>query len=257
MKTKIFLTALWAMTVCVLGAEKEDPMPTPRALAATSEATGTATVYTSPTPTTTPIRAPQWAPSEAGIGSASITSRKPSPWMSLTGIGIGLPISSNLGKAYSLGFNVELGAGYKVTDQFSLWIDVDLDLLNSKNDVLTNNNNFTLGEAAFWVKYRILTSDLSPTIFFGPGLSYNENRSNSVLLYDQNTGYESVPVNAYEFDFLVEGGLGLDLKMVEGIHAFLQGKMTYDFTSVHFAGFASTDSPIVVVPLEAGVLFGI
>lgn len=256
MKTRVFVTSIWAMATCVLGAEKE-LLPTPTALAASFVMTATATVYTSPTPTSTPLRAPQWAPSEAGFESAQSVTKKPSPWMSLTGIGIGLPISSNLGNAYSLGFNVELGVGYKVTDQISLWIDVDLDLFNSKNNALTGGNNFTLAEAAFWVKYRILTSDLSPTIFFGPGLSYNENRSNSVLLYDQNTGYESVPVNAYEFDFLVEGGLGLDLKMVEGIHAFLQGKLTYDFTSAHFAGFASTDSPLVAVPLEAGILFGI
>ncbi len=143
-----------------------------------------------------------------------------------------------------------------MTGQFSLWLDLNLDLFSSKNDQLTQSNNFTIIEAVFGVRYRLLDSDISPYFFFGPGLSYNEYRSDQGIdIVDDY--YEYIPINAYEFDFLGEGGLGLEMRLDGETAAFLQGKLTYDFTSAHFASFGSTDSPNIVVPVEIGLLFGI
>ena len=210
----------------------------------------------SPTPTRTPLLAPDWAPTSVGTEPGSPERKKPSPWMSLTGIGMGFPLSPNLGRAYSPGFYINLGTGLRVTDQFSLWISLDLDTFNSSNDSLTGSNNFTLIDAAFWARYRILPSGLSPYLFMGPGVSYNENRNNKGPLYNPATYYAYIPVNAYEVDLLLEGGLGLDLRIAEGFHAFLQTKVSCDFTSSQFAGYAFNDSPLWVMPLEIGVLVG-
>ncbi len=223
---------------------------------ATPTVTDTPVVLSSPTITPTPIRAPRWAPSAAGPVPAEAQAKGKSPWMSSIGLGVGLPVSPHLEQAYTLGFNVNLGAGYKVNDAFSVWLDVALDLFSSKNDVLTQDNKFTLINASLWVKYRFLTSDFSPYLFAGPGLAYNENRSDQAPIYDPDTGIAYSPINAYEVDFLAEGGLGLEIKMAQGASAYLQTRLTYDFVSTHFANYAYTDSPIVIVPLEAGVLFG-
>jgi Outer membrane protein beta-barrel domain len=211
----------------------------------------------SPTPTRTPFLAPTWAPESAGTGPSPLEPKKPSFWMTTTGIGIGIPASTHLQQAYSTGFNIAIGSGYKLTEQLSLWLDLGLNLYNSKNDSLTNGNNYTLIEGAFWIRYRFLDSGVSPYILAGPGLAYNEFRNNNVVLYDPTTGYGYIPINSSEVDFLMEGGLGIDMRLGEGIDTYLQGKLTYIFTSPNFTGYASPDNPIIVVPLELGIIFGI
>lgn len=165
-------------------------------------------------------------------------------------------MSSNLQSTYSAGFNAGLGSGLKVSDNLSFWLDFNLGLYNSKNDPATHNNDFSLIEAVLCARYRVVDSDLSPYLFAGPGVSYNEYRSNQGAVLDPNTGYGYIPVNSYEFDFLAEGGLGLDVRMTKGMAAYFQGKLTYDFTSSSFAGYGSTDSPLIVMPFELGIIFG-
>jgi hypothetical protein len=203
----------------------------------------------------TPLNAPQWSEVKTTPRDLPIN-KKISPWMSLLGVGADIPASSNIQKGYAVGFDLDLGTGYRLDDRWSLWINLELGQFTSRNDALTQNNNFLMIEAAFWARYRITGDDFSPYLFAGPGLAYNENRNNQAALYDPVTGYYNVPVNQSEVDFVAEGGLGLDLKTGEGFHVFLQGKVISDFTSPHFAHYASTDSPIVLVPVELGVLFG-
>lgn len=200
--------------------------------------------------------APTWAPQAVGYPTETLKAKKPSPYMSSAGLGIGVPLSGHTRSAYTTGFDVDLGSGYKVSDNLSFWLDINLDLLNSQNNNATQGNNFTIIEAAFWARYRILDSDLSPFLFIGPGIAYNEYRSNQGAVIDYNTGYGYIPYT-YEFDFLAEGGLGLEMRMGGGLTGFLQGKVTYDFMSSDFAGYGSTDSPIIVMPLELGLIFGI
>ena len=90
----------------------------------------------------------------------------------------------------------------------------------------------------------------------GPGIGYNEYRSNQGAVIDQNTGSGYIPINSYEIDFLVEGGVGMELGLGGGFATFLQTKVTYDFTSGPFGQYGSTDSPLIVMPLELGMLFG-
>ncbi len=253
MKAYIFLAL--ALFSFVQGASGFSPTPTPLALTPTATPTQTATI--TPRPTNTPILAPTWAPESAGPIPEQMKKKKSSEFMSSAGLGIGLPQSPNLRAAFGTGFNADLGTGYKVTSQFSIWLDLDLDLFDSKNDNLTHGNNFTIIEAVFWARYRLLDSDFSPYFFFGPGLSYNEYRSDGGVVIDTNDYYEYIPISAIEFDFLAEGGLGLEMRLGGGMAAFFQGKLSYDFTTAHFAGDGSTDSPNIVVPLEIGLLFGI
>ncbi len=212
----------------------------------------------SPAPsfTPTPMVAPTWAPQAVGPVSETLKPKKPSRWISSAALGVGLPLSPNIQTAYTSGFDADLGSGYRVTDNFSIWLDLNLDLFGSKNDTLTNGNNFTLIEAAFWARYRIFNGDFSPYFFVGPGIAYNEYRSNQGAIIDVNTGYGYIPYS-YEFDFLTEGGFGLEMSLGSGLATFLQGRVTYDFISPSFAAYGSTDSPLVVMPLELGIVFGL
>ncbi len=197
-----------------------------------------------------------WTLGPATTPVSPINREKPSKWVSSTGLGIGLPGSGNIQKAYGPAFAFDLGSGYLLSNRLSLWLNVGLDQFSSKNDSLTNGNNYMVIGAAFLIRARLLLSDFSPYFFLGPGLAYNENRSDNTIQYDSNTGYSNVPINSYEFDFLAEGGLGFQLKAGEGIDLYLEGKLIYDFASSHFAGTASTDSPDILIPLEMGVIFG-
>jgi hypothetical protein len=219
--------------------------------------TSTATETFTPRPTNTPILAPTWAPESSGPVPDKMQKKKPSDFMSSAGLGMGIARSHGIQSAYGTGFYADLGTGYKVTDKFSIWLDLNLDLFNSKNDTLTNGNNFTVIEAVLWARYRLLDSDISPYFFIGPGLSYNEYRSDGGIVIYDNFGDGYIPVDAYEFDFLAEGGFGLEMRVGGGIAGFIQGKLTYDFTTAHFAGYGSTDSPNIIMPFEIGLLFGI
>ena len=251
MKTRI-LSAL--VFVTGVGAALAGGTPTPTV---TPTVTATVTMTYTPWPTNTPILAPTWAPESAGPVPEEMKKKQPSNFMSSAGLGIGFPQSSNLQTAFGTAFNADLGTGYKLSSQFSLWLDLNLNLFNSRDNNLTHGNNFTIIEAVLWARYRLLASDFSPYVFLGPGLSYNEYRSNGGPIFDTVTYYEYVPINAIEFDFLAEGGLGLEVKLDKETAAFLQGKLYYDFTTAHFAGYGSTDSPNIVVPIEIGLLFGI
>ncbi len=202
-----------------------------------------------------PLSAPQWNEVKTVPGNISM-GKKMTPWMSLLGIGLDIPASAHIQKAYALGFDLNLGTGYRLDSQWSLWLNLALGQFSSRNDTLTQNNNFMMIEAAFWARYRILGGDFSPYLFAGPGLAYNENRNDQAAQYDPVTGNSYVPIDQYEVDFLAEGGLGFDLRAGDGFHVFLQGKIIYDFTSPHFESYASMDSPVLLVPVELGVLFG-
>src|SRR5581483_7251946 len=167
------------------------------------------------------------------------------------------PMSRNLNEAYGAAFEAGLGTGLKVDSQLSLWMNLNLALFNSRSVSLTGENNYNLIAADFAVRFRILSSDISPYLFAGPGVAYNENRSSGGAVYDPATGSYYIPVNSYEIDLIAEGGLGFDIRLGSEIATYLQAKLTYDFTSEHFAGDAHNDSPVIVMPLEIGILFGI
>jgi hypothetical protein len=227
------------------------PVPTEPARSSMTPVSGTSRAAS----LSTPLSAPQWSEVKTVPGNISM-SKKMTPWMSLMGLGLDIPASAHIQKGYALGFDLNLGSGYRLDNQWSLWLNLSLGQFSSRNDTLTQDNNFMMIEAAFWARYRITNGDFSPYFFAGPGMAYNENRNNQAAQYDPTTGNYYVPIDQYEVDFLTEGGLGLDLRAGDGFHIFLQGKIICDFTSPHFASYASMDSPVLLAPLELGVLFG-
>ncbi|HVM33379.1 MAG TPA: hypothetical protein VMU88_09620 [bacterium] len=199
--------------------------------------------------------APQWAQVKT-VPKDVLVNPKLSPWMSSLGIGVGIPAGAEFPKAYGLGFDLQLGSGYRLDDHWSLWLDFSLGQFGSRNDTLSQNNNFMMVEAALGLKYRLTDESFSPFLFAGPGLAYGENRSNQAVQYDPGTGSYDIPINRYEVDAVVEGGLGIDLRVADALHFYLQGRVVCDFISEDFAAYASKDSPLVLVPVELGILFG-
>jgi hypothetical protein len=182
--------------------------------------------------------------------------KKDNKWLSSIGLGAALPMSANLRANYSLGLNVSLGTGYQLTDRLSAWADVDFDYFGASPNSIESSNGYTIVGLALWLRYCPFGTNLRPYLFAGPGLAYNEVRSTGTAVYDYYTGLFYYPINAYEFDFTAEGGLGLEYKVSDGLRLFLQGKITYDFTSENFAGNALTDSPAFFIPIQTGIIFG-
>jgi hypothetical protein len=176
--------------------------------------------------------------------------------MSLEDLGVGIPSSGNLRSAYGAAFNADVGTGYKLSDQLSLWFDVGLDTFGANNSTPSGTSNFTMINASFSMKYRFLTGGLNPYIFFGPGLAYNEIRGNT-LQYDPTDEYLYIPVTAYEFDFFAQGGIGMEIGVGGGLDLFLQAKVIGDFVSSSFAGNAFVDTPTLATQVELGTLFGL
>jgi hypothetical protein len=146
-----------------------------------------------------------------------------------------------------------VGTGYKLSDQFSAWLDVVFHTFGAKSGAI----NYTLIDLTLSARYRLTSSAFSPYLFAGPGLAYNENRSTTTTSYDVYTGYPYFLVNSSEVDFLAAGGLGMEFRLEDGMNVYLQSKLMVDFTSVNFAQSAFTDSPILYVPIQAGVFFGL
>ena len=71
-----------------------------------------------------------------------------------------------------------------------------------------------------------------------------------------DTTYQTVtvPINGSEVDFLLEGGLGLSFKALNGMEIFVQGRGLWAMTSPRFANVAYTDSPVNLFPLETGLI---
>jgi hypothetical protein len=178
---------------------------------------------------------------------------KPGVWLSLISVGAGIPQSPNLQEAYNTSFHLGLGVGLRVSAPLSLWLDFSLDQSNNKNASLTHNNNYMLIGLAGLTRWRFLSSDFSPFVFLGPGLAYNENRS-TIPVVDTTYNTVTVPISGYEFDFLMEGGLGFGFEALNGLEVFLQGRVLLDLTSTRFEAVGDTDSPVKLIPVEAGVV---
>ena len=213
-------------------------------------------------PTATPVSpvtlvAPGSAPSEADAPGAKPIPRKTkgqSRWRSSMALGGVFPQSAGLQSNYPLGFNASLGSGYQFSDLLSEWIILDFDHLSPRGAQGTQYNIVGL---ALWTKVNLTDSAISPFVFLGPGLAYNEIRSNTASGYDYYAGQFYFPVNAYEVDFLAETGIGLEWKLAETFRLFLEGKVTLNFLSSSFAPKALADSPSVLIPLQMGVNLGL
>ena len=179
---------------------------------------------------------------------------KPGVWMSTISLGAGIPQTPNLQQAYNTALHFGLGTGLRVSASLSFWLDFSLDQFNNKNADLTNHNNYMVVGLAGLAHYRFLASDFSPFVFGGPGLAYNENRT-TVPVVDTTYNTVTLPISGDEFDFLMEGGLGAGYEAVAGLEFFIQGRLLWDLTSSNFAGIAYTDSPVKLIPLEAGAIF--
>ncbi len=224
--------------------------------------TGTSTptvvpALSTPSPSPTAMVAPEWAPSKASLPTYQ-EPKKPekSRWETLTGLGASIPLSSHFQRAYATGFSLDLGEGYQFTDLFSGWLMVNIEPFNSKNDALTGGENFNLIDAALLAKVNLTSSGVSPYLFAGPGVAYNETRSNTAVVYDDYGDYY-LPISSYEVDLMAVGGAGIDLKAAEGFKVFLQGKVVVDLTSSGFAYSSASDSPLILIPIQIGVIFGI
>jgi tetratricopeptide (TPR) repeat protein len=208
---------------------------------------------------------------------------KPLSWFILGDLGAVFPISPNLQSAYEPFITLDLGLGYKITKDFSFCLDFGGAFTGSQNSTVgnTNINTFDILYAAFWARYRIPTGlGIDPYFFIGPGITHNEysysapgDNDNNYVDYgtsmrpaphlyhskDQSQGSNSSNNdNSYtigtETDFLMEGGLGFEVRVSTNKLIYLQGKLTYDYTSPYFANLGSTDSPIVAVPAEFGLI---
>jgi hypothetical protein len=178
---------------------------------------------------------------------------QPGGWLSLISIGAGVPLSPKIQEAYSAPFHLGLGLGWRASNHFSIWLDFTLDQFNNKNSQLTNDNNYMLIVFAGLVRYRLLRSPFSPFLFLGPGLAYNEDRS-TIPQVDTTLGIVTVPITSSEVDFLLEGGAGVSFEALNGLEIFIQGRGVWDTASSQFAKTAYTDSPVILLPLEAGVV---
>jgi hypothetical protein len=250
MGTKGIWLAIGALFLAAVPLAQGSPTPTPTPGSSPSPTAA-------PTPVHTPLRAPTWAPTSAGTEPGVHHEKKGAHWLSRTGLGLAVPASPSLQSNYSLGFGADVGTGYRLSDRLSLWLDFGLSAFNAKNPTAAVNNNYTLICAALSLKYRLATSGLAPYLFAGPGLAYNESRNVNNPQYDEYTGILYIPVTAYEFDPVLQGGAGLELDLGDGAAFYLQGKVLCDYLSPSFAADVEADNQTLCWQLELGTLFGL
>ncbi|HET9870109.1 MAG TPA: hypothetical protein VFR02_06415, partial [bacterium] len=129
------------------------PTPTPT-VTASQPVPAVTPVPTPVSPGTQPLlRAPDWTEVKTAPGNLHPLGKK-SPWMSLLGLGADIPLGTGMARGYAVGFDLDLGTGYRLDDDWSLWANASLGQFSSRDDGLTRHNNFMMIEGAVWAKYR-------------------------------------------------------------------------------------------------------
>jgi hypothetical protein len=165
------------------------------------------------------------------------------------GFGPFLSSSSRLSQGY-FGYSGVLLIGCKISDSFSVLAGLDGSSFKTKNRLLAQSTDLSDFNLLVLGKYRLAVKAVRPYLYAGTGLAFNSFGPNP-----NDTGAAAAAPSGEEADFMVEGGLGVEVQTFEDLFLFAQVGSTYDFTSEKFALAGYVDSPTSYVPVVFGIVF--
>jgi hypothetical protein len=154
--------------------------------------------------------------------------------------------SPNLGRYWGSG--PMLGMGWRCSNELSVDGVIDGSDFYSTNSGLTGGKTrFTDIHLMIMGKYRFFTGDFRPYVLGGGGICLNtELRQSGSAVSDE----------VDETDWVVEAGAGAELRVNGDFFLYLQSSLVDNLLSPRFAQAGGFVSPVVYVPLTAGIFFG-
>lgn len=184
--------------------------------------------------------------------------------------GISFPASTEVTSLYDPGYNGEVQAGYFLTKEFALGLEGGFDFfpldkqqaINSLEQQygitgVTGSTNAGLTHFSIDLMgryYPPLPSVLKVYLFLGIGAAFDSLAGNFNLSW-QGTSYTGsfVPQNWTNLEMVP--GLGVDLPLSNSMDFFAEGRAVVDFVPTGGPNPESYGTPIVGIPLQAGVLY--
>lgn len=210
----------------------------------------------------------------------SIGSANAGDWVLQLGGGISQPLSGQLSKNYSLGYNSSFALGYRASSDFVLSLDTQINSLGLQNiDDIDNsslpydNDNVTAKSASFdsfqvsaiGKLYVMGMTVLRPYVFAGPGVAFNAYHIHTN--FPGNNSNFQTDYATVETDFFATGGLGAELNLADGLSLFAQAQLALSLTktgngniiadSAKTSSNFNSDSASFYLPITAGINYNL
>jgi hypothetical protein len=164
--------------------------------------------------------------------------------------GTDIPTSKNYASNFVFGYNYGVGLGYRLDDQFSIMaiLETHTTMANFYYSDYDYNYYFSSNELALQVKYMLPTGVVQPYVFVGGGVAF-------ITYIDDYYAYDFYKY--YSSGFLVEGGVGVNFPVNNGMSVFAQTKGSFVMWDKTAAADLSADATTSYVPIQLGVDFHI
>ena len=182
------------------------------------------------------------------------------------------PVSDDAAVRFNAGPHIEGGIGYVFSDGFTLGLESGTGWLNYSaqpfiNQVQqqyavtgataeTGNVYLTHTPLEIFGQYSFLTnSSFAPYVFLGAGVAFDVAHGGSVEVDHQGTAWLfDIPSDRW-INLELDPGFGVVLAISDLTKIFLQGKLEMDFAPTTGSHVESSDSPLIMIPVQAGVKF--
>jgi hypothetical protein len=181
--------------------------------------------------------------------------------------GLFVPASSQAASQLTPGYALGGMVGFAFTPHFTLGLEVGSDELNYNTSVIlaaagvANNPAYNLTMPTFghvpvevFGQYSFGESIVKPYVFLGCGIAFDSVNGKEVLTENGLPIYSQTINNSWT-NLEIDPGAGVEFKVDKYENIFLQAKLDMDFgpTANSSSTMAeTTDSPIIIVPLEIG-----
>jgi hypothetical protein len=181
--------------------------------------------------------------------------------------GLFVPASSQAASQLTPGYAFGGMVGYALTPHFTLGLEGGSDELNYNTSVIlaaagvANNSAYNLTMPTFghvpvevFGQYSFGESIVKPYVFLGCGIAFDSVNGKEILTENGLPIYSQTINNSWT-NLEIDPGAGMEIAVDQHENIFLQAKLDMDFGPTANSGSTmaeTTDSPIIVVPLEIG-----
>jgi hypothetical protein len=178
-------------------------------------------------------------------------------WVLQADGGLGVMASSDNGVTFSgIGYSMEGSLGYNFSKAFSLSLSIGYDSYGINGAVSPYNGIYQSYMPLQLVgKFNLGGSDFSPYFTLGGGIAKN------TFEFDGTSEGIDYAERFSEMDFILSPGLGVAFPLAAKSQFFVQARADIDFISNTYSGFfggpTHISSPLIFIPIQAGVNFDV
>ncbi len=177
-------------------------------------------------------------------------SEDPGQWLVQVEGGANIPISSQAASQLCVGWGAEGQVGYAFSRAFFLSVESGFNNLPVQSARLSSGVSESVNHVPLEAvgQFNLDTgSGVWPYILVGVGVAFD---STNFTGYAPPSGTTTSWTN-----FELDPGLGVAFDLSKNINVFVQGKLAMDFETTTGSSQEFSDSPLILIPVQAGVNF--